>query len=455
MLTESKPDFFKVLSGVRKLVAEAVFVRLYDAMYRDHSNTTMFDRKFLKDIVSEEFERYAQADEGDESRSSAIPAFLAQLEASGWILFEYDKIEMYATLIFSSEGKKIAQALYELHSKNISTRLRNVRSTFNSIQVYVRTKDAYDLLDADAFSEYVVSDLMEWIDEINATRKLMHQKAMQSSREAGQVYFEFLQNEFHSIAVNLTDDSADKYSPKISEIIYTILDNEMNLENLNRDLIRKFPQFQEQEFVVETILENIMRRIQSASNSMLPQIYASISQLTRNSEMLLKQASAIVSHKDPYVAAFASKIKESSEKESSLELFEHFISVPKIELFDPEKVMFHERKKRESSITILKKESKVSEKVRRRKALEKAYREAFGFTPKDVKGFIDTMLNLDDGESVTLQMPIRSYRDLLMVLNSTSIAKKFEDYELVHTDISSRNDYFESKNIIIRRRAKV
>lgn len=455
MLTRSKPDFFKVLSGVRKLVAEALFIRLYDEMYRDHSNSAMFDRKFLKDIVSEEFERYAYEDETDESRSSAISAFISQLESSGWIQFEYDKIEMYSTLIFSSEGKKIAQSLYELHSKNISTRLRNVRSTFNSMQAYQRTKDAYDLLDAYAFSEYVVSDLMEWIDEINSTRKLMHQKAMQSSREAGQVYFEFLQNEFHAIAVNLTDDSADKYSPKISEIIYNILDNEMNLANLNQDLKRKFPQFQERAFAVETILETIMKRMQSASSSMLPQIYASISQLTRNSEMLLKQASAIVSHKDPYVAKLASKIKESSDKESALELFTHFVSIPKIELFDPERVLFQERKRRESSISIVKQENKVSEKMRRKKALEKAYREAFGFTPKDVKHFIDTMLELDDGESVTLQMQIKSYRELLMVLNTASIARKFEDYEVVHTDTTSKNDYFESKNIIIRRRASL
>lgn len=313
MLTTDSPDFFKILNSVRKEISEAVLIRLYEEMYRDVSVSSSFDRKFVRNIVVEEFNRNENIEllEGEDSKKTAISNFMFLLENTGWLSYKYDKIQMTTNTSFTVNGKKFAQALYELNSKNISTRLRNVRSTFNSLKAYESDRDSYDLLDAMSFSEYVISDLMEWINEINDARKQMHTKAMQSNRLAGEMYFDFLHKEFKSIAINLTEDSAVKYSPKVSEIINNILDDDKLLEHLNKELKHRFTYFENKEYAVEDILDGIAKRIENASSSKLPEIYTAISQLTRNSEMLLRQANAISSHRDPNISKLANLIKDS------------------------------------------------------------------------------------------------------------------------------------------------
>jgi len=454
MLTVDSPDFFKILNSVRKEISEAVLIRLYEEMYRDISISSSFDRKFVRNIVVEEFSRYENIGllEGEDSKKTVISNFMFLLENTGWLSFKYDKIQMTTNTSFTANGKRFAQALYELNSKNISTRLRNVRSTFNSLKAYESGRDSYDLLDAMSFSEYVISDLMEWINEINDAKKQMHTKAMQSNRLAGEMYFDFLHKEFKSIAINLTEDSAVKYSPEVSKIINNILDDDKLLEDLNRELKNRFTYFEDIEYAVEDILEGIARRIENASSSKLPEIYTAISQLTRNSEMLLRQANAISSHRDPNISELANLIKNSDNKDEELNMFLTHLLVPKIELFDPERILIKEHKKRISPITIVNENIKISPEERRKKSLQKAFRVAFGFTPKDVAIFIDKMLALNEGETINIQMDIVNYKDLLMALNTPSVATKLKGYEVIHTDIVGNNDYYTSNNIIIKRR---
>jgi len=454
MLTIDNPEFFKILNSVRKEIAEAVLVRLYEEMYRDVSEGSSFDRKFIRDIVVEEFNRNGtvQLLEEEDSQKTVISNFMSTLESTGWLSFKYDKIQMTTNISFTAYGKKFAQALYELNTKNISTRLRNVRSTFNSLKAYESGWDSYDLIDAMSSSEYVISDLMEWINEINDARKQMHTQAMESNRLAGEMYFDFLHKEFKSIAINLTEDSAVKYSPKISEIINNILDNDIQLLHLNKELKLRFTHFENREYAVEDILEGISKRIENASNSKLPEIYTAISQLTRNSDMLLRQANAISSHRDPNISKLANLIKSSKQKDQEIDMFLTQLLVPKIELFDPERVVLKEHKKRISPITIVEEDIKISPQERRKKSLHKAFREAFGFTHKDVAIFIDKMLAMNEGETVNIQMDIENYKDLLMVLNASSVANKLKEYEVIHTELPAENEYFSSNNIIIRRK---
>lgn len=455
MITEENPRFFGLLSGTNAAAIEAIIIRLYDEMYRDVSDSVIFDRTFVRQIVFDEFMRQKIKDqEKPKDPASQASQILKRLEESGWIAFKMDKAQMAERVGFTGLGRRFAQAFFESSIKQPTTRLRNVRSTLNSIRAYAAQGDPQDLMDARQSSEYVVSDLMDRIYEINDARQQIVHQAMACARTAGEVYFEFLEKDFVKIAVSLTDDSAAKHNHAIQQEISALLGDETQFDAMNAQIVRLYPQFGNHPSPIEEILEGIAARVQSACDAKLPEIYTAISAFTRNSEMVLRQANAILTRSTEKVESLATKIKQSDDPNAMLLAFGDALGAVSARAFDPARIKPRERYKRTRVQTVIGETPQLSAEAIKRVRIKEAIREAFGYSSRDVEQYIDKILAmLPEGAVLTCDMPVESYRDLMMALNAPAVAARAEKLSVTSGSGRSENAYFSSDDVLIARKS--
>lgn len=233
MITDTSPKFFNVLTGDNAPLRESIIVALYDEIYRGTLGRASINKSFVRDLVMRAMgEHEWKSSEGlsDDSMQSYASATMSRLVEEGWIEPKYDYSAMEDIYNFTRIGRKLAHALHQANTRNLTTRQRNVRSTLNSLKSYLREGDPYDLIDADEASEYILSDLMDIINELGDARRNMVQTAMKNIEEASEGFFDFLEKDFKgSIAITLTEDSPTYFSSAIQEAIDAIMSDEVTM----------------------------------------------------------------------------------------------------------------------------------------------------------------------------------------------------------------------------------
>lgn len=454
MITKDSPRFFSILTPKNGPLIEAVILRLYDEMYRDITGNSVFDRDYIRALIKEELELRDMEMDEDYSTNISTRAFqvLDALEGSGWVVFKYDIAQRVDGFSFTDHGRRFAASIYEANHRSHNTRMRNVRQTLNSMRAYKENGDPYDLLDARQSSEYIVSDLVDRANEINQARKEMVQRALDDTDEAGELFFEFYENDFHRISNSLTEDSAARHGTEIHRIGNIILD-ELGDKRL-RDLINTFPEYKQMDSPVEELIEGIIARVKNATDNKIPEIFSALSSLTANSDMILRQANSLILNDSKGIEILAEQIRQSDDKDEILARFGWHCRFVQARLFDPEKIKIRDKIGKIKIESIVEKPEEMTSEELRMHNIKEAIRKTFGFTVDDVDAFMKALTT--DNEVITnTQIPIEGYRSLLMSFTLPAVASRLEGYEVQKLQDMGKNAYYEGDNYIIKRKESI
>lgn len=458
MITEESPKFFRVLSGANAPLYEKILVTLYNEIYRGTMGQSVINRSYIRDLILRELKNFDIIDEEDEAFASDSSIRASQMInrfiSEGWIESKYDHMEMDNIFNFTRTGRKIAQTLHQVSSRHLATRHRNVRSTLKSLQSYLDNFETYDLIDAEESSDYIISDLMDQINELHDARKNMVKQAMKNVEEASEGFFNFIEKDFRSVfAISLTEDSATRYSNRIHSVISEILSNNQLLAKRNELMLDKYPHLNRDSFPVEEHLQQISNRVQIASDSKIPELIDAIDLYMKSSEMVLKQAGAILAKRSSSISKLALLIKSSEGETKSLllESLTKSISTLNVKMLDPQKISIKSRKKRKVIRSIISKPEELSEEKLQARKIRSAIRKYIGYTSADVEIYINKVMQ-NNQSAINAYLPMSDYKEFLMSLHSPAVALKIGSYKVIPTGRRVKNDLTEIDEYLIEKK---
>jgi hypothetical protein len=455
MLTSEHPLFFSLLSGSNAPLYEKIIVRLYDEMFRGSAGDILTNREYIRALVEGEtttFDMQRKDEPETETLSSRVSQNIARMIDTGWMEIKNDSFIMDHIYSFTKNGRKTAQLLHGLNMQRLTTRQRNVRSTHHALLNYLSNpEEPFDLIDAEEYSDYIVSDIMDLINEINDQRKLMVQKAMLSVHGAGESFFEFLDRDFTEIKTHLVDDSITRYRSSIIETLNNLIADSEGMRRRNSILKTQYPALADAIDPVGDILNRIGNRIDNAAEVNIPELISALKALFYSSEMVLRQASAISAQSDEEVLHFIADIKAAPQEEKNvlIEAFGAHLNVPGVKIIDPGQITLKKRKQREAVRTVLAEETEPNEEVLRQSELRRAFRSLISCTSADALKHIRQLSDKNEGILVNGYMPIESYKDLLISLIAPAVAVRDGGYNVTFTGKQIRNKYVEIDEVVI------
>jgi len=449
MITQKNSDFFNILTGKNAFFYEQLLMTLYEEVYKGSMGEITSNKSYLKSMIVRTLRDF---DTDDENKN--FSTILHRLEETGWIESKYDNLLMEYIYNFTRVGRKVAQSLYQLNNKDSITRHRNVRTTLGLLESYKRDGDPYDLVDALETSDYIVSDLMDQINEIHEARKKMLHDATQNVEQAGENFIEYIEKDFKSsITVYFNEDSISEHANRIDETINKILDDVETLETRNRRMVERYPTLKEEEYPVETQLITISDRVKNAKDNRIPELIESIKSLFKFSEMVLKQVNSLMIKRSSHMNTLAIQIQngDEHEKEEILNSIAKKISVPKSRYFDPYKIKVRSvtKKSAKNNTAIITRQATREEQIEQK--IKTAIRESRAYLSADIqKRIIDTLKEEDS--IINGLIPIDSYKDLSFALNLVSVASKSGLFNVTSTGGKSINKYFTTDEYIINKK---
>lgn len=458
MITAEYPEFFRILSGQQAPLFESIIVSLYDEIYRGSMGEVLVNRSYIGNLISREMLQYDRT-RGTEStdhnsESVRVQNIITRMIGEGWLERKFDQMAQEHLFNFTKTGRKIAQVLHQMNSKNLATRHRNVRTTLGFLEAYLEKGDPYDLIDAFETSDYIVSDLMDQINEIHEVRKNLVRRSMESVELAGGEFFDFLEKEFGAtISIYLTEDSVSKYASRVKSVINDILEDEPRMAVRNKALVERYPNLDTTSDPVEDYILQILQRVESARQNKIPQLVDAIDSLFKSSEIVLKQAGALMVRSSSAVRTLALLVKESEEdtKEHYLESFAQRLGIIQARLLDPRKIVVKSRLPRRKIKSVVLEEPPMTPERKREIAIRNEIRKALGYTAKEVEKRIAEVL-MDQEAVVNAYMPIETWKHLNASLHAASIARKMSSYEVKSTGKRVANRFYETDEYLITKK---
>ncbi|UFH60384.1 Wadjet anti-phage system protein JetA family protein [Sulfurovum mangrovi] len=449
MITEQNSDFFNILTGKNASFYEKLLMTFYEEIYKGSVGEVTSNKAYLKSMIIR-----VQRDFDTDEENKNFSVILNRLEETGWIESKFDNLLIEYIYNFTRIGRKVAQSLYQLNNKDTITRHRNVRTTLGLLESYKRDGDPYDLVDALETSDYIVSDLMDQINEIHEARKKMIHDATQNVEQAGENFIEYIEKDFKSsITVYFNEDSISEHANRINEVINDILDDAETLQARNRRMVERYPTLTEDEYPVETQLITISDRVKNAKDNRMPELIESIKSLFKFSEMVLKQVSSLMIKRSSHMNTLALQIKDSDENEQEkiLDAITKKISVSRSRYLDPYKIKVRnitKKRVKNNNATITRQpthEEQIEHKIKT------AIRESRAYLSADVQKRIIETLKEEDS-IINGLIPIDTYKDLSFAINVVSVASTSGMFEVIKTGSISKNKYFTTDEYIINKK---
>jgi len=175
LILEANKEFFNILTGINGLFNEHLLNTLFSEVYKGTMGEIVPNKNYMKSLI-----KRTQNEMNIYNEETKYSYIIARLESTGWIEAKFDSMESDYIYNFTRNGRKIAQTLFQISNKKNITRQRNVRSTLGLLESFKKDGDPYDLVDAYDASDYIVSDLMDQINEINDYRKQIRTKDFKS-----------------------------------------------------------------------------------------------------------------------------------------------------------------------------------------------------------------------------------------------------------------------------------
>lgn len=466
MFFDQHQQFFRPLvSKYRAQVVEcltALYERLYgvEADYGQAVERNQVIETFQEALVRAPLmqEEAAQDDAPDQGRfrdtREQAGWLLNQLLDAGWMDRQVDDATLEITLSFTRTGRRFAEAFVDDRRRAYSShrsRHRNTRNVRNALQSFQAHGEVYDLLDAWDYSERVLGDFTDVIEELNERRRALV-KEMQGAFDvdrASAEFFEFMEQRFQpDIAIRLSADSVEKYREQISQVIRRIrrqpkafkADAEQRLRELLPD------QVQPGQSLLWQFLDGIEQRVKNAADVMLPALRRSLQHFTKRADIIIRQMNYLSSRKHADVAAVARRLAQLPEDEQSarLDRASEAMAGLSLALPDPDQLRLNERRAAQVTDYRLDAGAQDDEDAMRAVYISQAEAQAFYISQQKIQQFIQQRLAHHDSLS-SADMPIENAEDFMAVAHVIS-AGLLDDWTIEPTGRQVSDDYFSARD---------
>ena len=388
---------------------------------------------------------------------------LNQLLDAGWLDRQVDEATLEVTLTFTRSGRRFAEAFVDDQQGRGSThrsRHRNTRNVRNALSSFLNHGEVYDLLDAWDYSERILADFTDVIEELNERRRALVREmegAFNVDRASAE-FFEFMEQRFQpDIAIRLSADSVEKYREQISDVIARIRRQPKGFKAEAEQRLRELlpDQVESGQSLLWSFLDGIERRVRNAAEVMLPALRRSLQHFTKRADIIIRQMNYLSTRRHADVAAVARRLASQPQAEQTrrLELAAEAMAGLSLGLPDPEQIRLHERRSVEVTDYSLGDELVDDPDIRRAVHVDQAEAQAFYISQQKIQQFILDRL-ADHQELSSADMPIETAEDFMAVAHLIS-AGNLEDWTVEPTGRTLSDTYFSQRDefVLSRRQA--
>ena len=376
-----------------------------------------------------------QPEENGRSDREVAQHVLRQLIECGWLEENIDSIEMRKTFRFTSPGRRFAHTFVDFSRERFKARHRSTRNTRSALSAYHSHQDPHDLVEALNFSEGIIDDFNESLEEIHAMQREQSRAVADEIELQGimEDFFEYLEKRFNpDISRIMGEESVGRYRADIEEIVRKIrnLPNQ-SLKIMELDLRREFPfmiQLQEQSILMD-VLRKIEWRIERACEVKIPELRAAIDTFTRRSHLHLKQLMRIYSSDHQDIGRICRSI---SERENAHEIYEGIAggcAFARVRLINPNEIRLRMDVARKPINTHVEERAPLSAAQRRDAAIVAALETALAVEDRQLVASILEKLD-GDKDIRTRFIDVTSTEDLFLAMHALSLANNNHDEDI-------------------------
>lgn len=454
MITTTNPRFFNIFCGTNSGLYESFIMLMYEEMHRGIMGETIMNKSYMRSVAIKAIKNHEEENPSVMDGDILARTMLENVEMNGWVENKYDSFNLEFVYNLTRDGRKVAQAIYQINKKDSITRHRNVRTTLGLLESYKRDGDPYDLIDALDASDHIVSDLMDLINEIHEKRKELTKDAAESLEFAGESFLQYIEEEFiPSMDAYFNKDSLSKNSIRVDDIINGVLDSTKQIDLYTKKMIERYPSMQNKEAPVEEMLITISDRVKNAKNNKLPELATATNNLLRHSEMVLRQVGSLRVKRSSKVSILALSIQEMSKERRDMTMASicKKMSFSKARYFDPYKIKIKAiNKARKINSSVLAQEE-ASDEVKKEQEILRLIVESKICLTDDVERKIAELLTHNEN-IINGQVPIQSYKDFSASMQLVSIASQMNEYQVRRSNVPCVNEYFRTDECIISKK---
>jgi hypothetical protein len=298
-----KEHFFRPLTWQNRecyaAVLRSVFERVHGA-HADYSEVLTRERviAMILHVFSDPGYRAHVFDPGEviseEKERAAAAQMLLELKAHGWLEDNKDPIDLKPTLKLTRAGKEFAEVFSNLDNSRTKTRQRNMRSAKKSLDAFLQSLDADELLDGYDYATRVVQDLQDDIEYFRMLLQSLTREALEQ-KVAWEEFNEFVERRFaREYSVRLVADSAERHRGNILEMLDLIRSfDAAKRANVDGTLKQRAPWIESEVQGRSPMLwlcERIEGMVEAACSLKLPMLRVEMGNYVKRFTSLLRQA---------------------------------------------------------------------------------------------------------------------------------------------------------------------
>jgi len=425
---DERLNFFKPLtSKYREQIVQCLCL-LYQRQYSSSADYGQsLNREQLIEIFEEALARSsndvldAPDDDGERFKNHREQAnwVLKQLLECGWLEKQVDPATFQSTFPFSRMGRLFSQSLIESDSTQIRTRHRNTRNTLNALDAFASRGEVYDLLDAFEYSERIITDFTDVIAELEERKRQLVREveSQQLVQEATDQFFDFMEKRFQpDIQVRLSADSVEKHREEISKVINRIRRKKKDFKKQAEGELRRVAHdlCDNENSYLYFVLDKIERRMQNASDIMLPALRRALHGFTKRADIIIRQLSYLNTQQNNDLVEVCKELSDLSQEEyeERLSRAADAMATINIGLIDPAQIKLHERKQKQAVNTAVEDSQSIDKAAQREIMIQQLLDQAFVINNSHVKDYV--VSSLRKGRRIsTRELPVEDAKQLL------------------------------------------
>jgi hypothetical protein len=286
------------------------------------------------------------------------------------------------------------------------------------------------LLDAYEYSERIVTDFTDVIDELEERKRQIVRDVETSDllRQTTDTFFEFMEKRFMpDIAIRLSADSVEKHRDEIQSLIQLVKDKddifkaakERELRKFARELLDKNEQ---EKSLLYKILDKIDLRIRNASDYMLPKLHRSLRSFIQRVEIIIGQLSFIHSGHQSLLLKICQTLPALSEheREARLEKAGKMMGSVSLRVPDASDLKLHEKRLQREVNTQLEQVEALTVEQRKELFLRNLLDESFTYNSVELHKYIKEAM-MQGHRIHTSHLPVKDTKELIMFVHAIEV----------------------------------
>jgi hypothetical protein len=369
------------------------------------------------------------------------PGLIRALTRDGWVEAYGDRAGLVTAYRFTRAGKLFSEALWSLDKLRNKSRQRNVRSCRNALEATLKTRDAYDLIDAYDYAEKVISDLSEGVDYF---QELVRRLMSEASQTPWDEFISFLDNFEKDFKKQLTADNVERHRHAIRDAVnrlHGIEDEAFRaLEQKLADIASWATHERTGPSTYHWLLERIEDMVEVACNTKNPELIKAMNIYMQRATSIVQQAMSLRrgQTRHAYSRAIAKVSALSGPAQSHLlEAIGEAIATAEVRLLDPASFKLRSQAQRRRALTVTA-QPRVTREARLAAALHRAEAGAFALSNDEVLASLRRALRLVDRPLRLSSLPCVDATDVLHAMQAVEAVRNAPHRSLRATKLPAR-----------------